>query len=173
MQSVVLGSIRIVFDLEEFFLERLVYYHLDYLPVIEQVVDVSLLYHLALLHESLIDEFGTAVEDKTEDAAVLHLFIRLIGFFQPLDYIVIKGKRAIKVTVDGCRRELGQLVELVHQIGRLDDTARQRLLDRLVWGEYAVVYVVATFDHHLQHKSAHLSRLAVLRSLVVGQSDIL
>ena len=64
-------------------------------------------------------------------------------------------------------------MELVHQIGRLDDTPRQRLLDRLVWGEYAVVYVVATFDHHLQHKSAHLSRLAVLRSLVVGQSDIL
>ena len=112
------------------------------------------------------------MEDVSEDAVVNLIVLGVVRLLDARHHIVIERQLAADVAVDGRRRKVGHLLHLVHHGLGLLYLPDVRSLRHLSCLQGLELDVVRTFHHQLQHEPAHLTRVAVFRSIVVEQADV-
>ena len=179
--------IVVVAYLEEFFSEGLIYqsiYQQLILHCLVQVLcrdddwaDELLLAFLisldiALAGKAIVEEFCCPMEDVSEDAVIYFVFIYFIRFQQSLYIFIIELLLASLVCIEKSRCEHSYVVKHLHHFICLRFFGVCRAKGFLTGDESLPNDRMLTFYHQLEHESAHLARLTIFRSIVVGKRDV-
>ena len=122
--------------------------------------------------KSVVEQFRSSMEDVTEDFVVHFVLINLVRFQQTFHIFIIELLLASLIGVEeGWRYHLDVVEHSHHFICLLGITIgrTQRFLS--CYQGLALDGMLA-FYHHLQHESAHFSRLSVFRGIVVGERNV-
>ena len=179
--------IVVVAYLEEFFSEGLIYqsiYQQLILHCLVQVLsrdddwtDELLLAFLisldiALAGKAIVEEFCCPMEDVSEDAVIYFVFIYFIWFQQSFYIFIIELLLASLVCIEKSRCEHSYFIKHLHHFFGLWFFVVCRTKGLLTGDESLPNDRMLTFYHQLEHESAHLARLAIFRSIVVGKRDV-
>ena len=179
--------IVVVAYLEEFFSEGLIYqsiYQQLILHCLVQVLcrdddwtDELLLAFLisldiALAGKAIVEEFGCPMEDVSEDTVIYFVFIYFIRLQQSLHIFIIELLLASLVCIEKSRCEHSYFIKHLHHFICLRLFVECRAKGFLTGDEGLADDRMLTFYHQLEHESAHLARLTIFRSIVVGKRDV-
>ena len=127
---------------------------------------------IALAGKAIVEEFGCPMENVSEDAVIYFVFINFIRFQQSLYIFIIELLLASLVCIEKSRCEHSHVVKYLHYFFGLWLFVVCRSKGFLTSDEGLANDRMLTFYHQLEHESAHLARLTIFRSIVVGKRDV-